>query len=121
MKTPTDFKKERNEYLTKKQDDFLDKNMEIKTDHAYYKSLKQKLAEIESKIVPVDFSNLEFEDKIENYALRDLSPEAVAKIIEIIHEDERTRRDELMETRNDITILSDEDIDEIEKIEKSNL
>lgn len=126
--------------LDKNREEFLNKEIEIKTDHAYYKSLKQKLAEIESKVVPVDFSKIEFEDSITNYALEDLSPEAVKKIVEIIREDERNRIENLKKqtesgtqrgeemieriknggwTPADSTLnLSDTDIDEIEKMEK---
>lgn len=119
-------------------------NIIVKTDHAFYKPIRQKLAEIESKVVPVDFSKLEFEDSIENYALEDLSPEAVTKIIEIIREDEQTRIEKIQQrvsdnenisleleerikdggwTEEDSTLslsklMNDSDIDEIEKIEK---
>ena len=68
----------------------------VNPDIAFYKPIRQTLADIESKMIPIDFSKIEFEDAIENYNLKELSPESVTKIIEIIRVDEKNRYDEKM-------------------------
>lgn len=77
--------------------EFYKKERIVDTKPAFYKSVREELSELQKMIVPIDYSTLEFDDELDNYNLSNLSPEAVAKIILIIKEDEQIRGEKILE------------------------
>ncbi len=59
----------------------------VNTDTAFYDGDLHRSDEIKSKIDPIHFESLEFEEDITDYSLELLSPEAKSKIIDIIKKD----------------------------------
>jgi len=84
--------KELIERLENKKKDIPD--IMVNTDIAFREAPSKTLAKIRELFNPVDFDKLEFEEDINDYNLSLLSKEAVAKIIEIIKEDELNRHTE---------------------------
>jgi hypothetical protein len=74
----------------------------VKTDVAFHKSVSKAIEEIKSTFDKTDFSNLEFEEDIEDFNLKALSPEAKKLIIQIIKEDNKNRELKIENYKNEV-------------------
>lgn len=71
------------------------KDIIVKPDVAFYKPASKVIDEIKSKFGETDYTNLEFEEDIEDFNLKTLSPEAKKLIIQIIKEDNKHRESKI--------------------------
>jgi len=112
-------KKEKPIPILKKIEDILanpfvksDHDIIVNTDIAFREAPSKTLAKIRELFNPVDFDKLEFEEDINDYNLSLLSKEAVAKIIEIIKEDELNRHTKRVTDDDNAKKVVSKDIEE---------
>lgn len=73
------------------------KDIIVNSDIVKYKPAKDVVEEIKSKFDPVDYSELSFDEQIDNYNLNELSDETKSKIIQLIKQDLKDRHEKLEE------------------------
>lgn len=71
------------------------KDIIVKTDVAFHRPASKVIEEIKSNFKDTDYSKLEFEEYIEDFNLKALSPEAKKLIIQIIKEDNKSRESKI--------------------------
>ena len=71
------------------------KDIIVKTDAAFRTAPSKIIEEIKSKFQKPDYSNLEFDEDIEDFNLKAVSPEAKKLIIQIIKEDNKKRENKI--------------------------
>ena len=82
-------------FKTSREEQFTRKKLIVNPDVAFHKPAYKAIEDMKSKFLDTDYSGLNFEEEIEDFNLKALSPEAKRLIIQIIKEDNKNRKSKI--------------------------